>query len=378
MDSADVTRKTRIDVRDIVLIALLSAVGGVLSTYIGYLGNLINRLFGVPFGAGQLIAGLHIIWPLLARAFVGRFGAGTLTGLTKGAVELFSGGTHGVIILLVSAVEGLFVDLGLAITRKRRLVLTMITGAISSAANVFVFQAVYFSGVSATYILMMAGLSAVSGAFFGGYLAWDLERLLVASRVVRPPSDRVFRTTPSARSAQRKERVPVGRPIVDGAARAAGPRGRHVWTRNLVTMAIVLAFLAGGVYYYLEVFDPFAQPGSAKIEGDVVDPYTFVYSEWDGVETTVNTEMRGSTSYVPPQDYTGFPLHEVVARSLPEGDATTVDVIASDGYQAEYVLADLLLDEDALITLEGEDLRLIIPGMDGSYWVKQVVRIVVR
>ena len=313
MDPADVTRKTRIDVRDIVLIALLSAVGGVLSTYIGYLGNLINRLFGVPFGAGQLIAGLHILWPLLARAFVGRFGAGTLTGLTKGAVELFSGGTHGVIILLVSAVEGLFVDLGLGITRKRRLAVTMVTGAVSSAANVFVFQAVYFSGVSATYILMMAGLSAVSGAFFGGYLAWDLERLLVASRVVRPSPDRSFGST--AKRPPRKTGF-MTRPAVEGRARAATPRWRRAWTRNVITLAIVLGLLAGGVYYYLEVFDPFSAPGSARIEGEVFAPYTFVYSAWEGSETTVNTELRGSSSYIPARDYTGFP----VARSAEEGD----------------------------------------------------------
>ena len=36
----------RFGVRDLVLIALLAEAGGVLSTYIGYLGNLINRLFG--------------------------------------------------------------------------------------------------------------------------------------------------------------------------------------------------------------------------------------------------------------------------------------------------------------------------------------------
>jgi len=50
-----------LDVREIVLVALLAAVGGVLSTYVGYIGNLINRVFGVPFGAGQLIAGLHVV-----------------------------------------------------------------------------------------------------------------------------------------------------------------------------------------------------------------------------------------------------------------------------------------------------------------------------
>ena len=181
----DERTRERFGVRDLVLIALLAAAGGVLSTYIGYLGNLINRLFGVPFGAGQLIAGLHIVWSLLARLLIGRFGAGTLTGLLKGAVEFLSGGTHGVVVLLVSLVEGLLVDVGMGILPRRSLVLTMITGAVASASNVFVFQAIYFSGVSFQFILVMVGLSVVSGAALGGYLAWDVERLLVASRIVR-------------------------------------------------------------------------------------------------------------------------------------------------------------------------------------------------
>jgi len=52
--------------KDLVTIALLSALGGVLSTYIGYLGNLINHMLGVPFGAGQFLAGMHVLWIVLA------------------------------------------------------------------------------------------------------------------------------------------------------------------------------------------------------------------------------------------------------------------------------------------------------------------------
>jgi len=375
MRPVDSPRTPRIDVRDLVLIALFSAVGGVLSTYIGYLGNLINRLFGVPFGAGQLIAGLHVLWPLLARAFVGRFGAGTLTGLTKGAVELFSGGTHGVVILLVSFVEGLLIDMGLSMTRRRRLLITMVTGALSSASNVFVFQAIYFSGVSTTFILLMAGLSAVSGAFFGGYLAWDLERLLVASRVVRAPEDRVFRAAPVP-SAASSGRPAVGRPILDGHRQATRPRRRRAWARNLVTLTMVVGLLAGAAYYYVNVFDPFAAQGSMRIEGAVSAPYTFVYDTWDGAHHTVNAEIRGSATYVPLTDYHGVPVREILDRASPDPQ-TTVTVVAFDGYQAEFDL-ERLRAPDVLLVSEDGDLRLVVPGADGAYWVRQVTRFVVR
>ncbi|MDD4903884.1 MAG: ECF transporter S component [Candidatus Bipolaricaulis sp.] len=348
MNPAASEMRHRFDVRDIVLMALLSAVGGVLSTYIGYLGNLVNRLFGVPFGAGQLISGLHIVWPLLARALVGRFGAGTLTGLTKGAVELFTGGTHGVVILLVSAVEGLFVDLGLGVTRRRGLLITMIAGALASASNVLVFQAVYFSGVSASFLALMTGAALVSGAVFGGYLAWDIERVLVTSRLVRPTD-------------------------------SIEPNGRRTFGwRHAATLSVVLAFLAGGVYFYLRVYDPFPTPGAANVAGTVSAPYEFVYGEWRAEERTVRTELRGSVTYVPPADYTGVPLSLVLERAAPSERASTVRLIASDGYEARLPLSNLAENADVLLTLEGDKLRLVAPGYDGAYWVEQVVRIVVE
>jgi ABC-type thiamin/hydroxymethylpyrimidine transport system permease subunit len=343
----DETMGERFGVRDLVLIALLAAAGGVLSTYIGYLGNLINRLFGVPFGAGQLIAGLHVVWSLLARLLIGRFGSGTLTGVLKGAVEFLSGGTHGVIVVLVSLVEGLLVDVGMGILPRRSLVLTMLSGAVAAAANVFVFQAIYFSGVSVHFILVMAGLALVSGAVFGGYLAWDVERLLVASRIVR-------RT-----------------------ARAV-PAGARSWVRNAGTLLLTLALLGGGVYYYVSVYDPFAAPDEARVEGGVDAPYTFRYGDWDGQEVTVRAELRGSSTYVPPRDYIGVPLVEILERAAPRSGVTTVRAIADDGYEAVFEWEAIRSTPDVLLTVDERRLRLVAPAYDGAYWVRRVTRLVVE
>lgn len=348
VESAAGERRYRFDVRDIVLIALFSAAGGVLSTYIGYLGNLVNRLFGVPFGAGQLIAGLHIVWPLLARALVGRFGAGTLTGLTKGAVELFTGGTHGVVILLVSAVEGLFVDLGLGLTRRRSLLITMLTGALASTANVVVFQTIYFSGVAAGFLWVMILLAFVSGAVFGGYLAWDVERLLVSSRILRPAP-----------------------------ASSLCPRRVARW-RQAVILVLVFAFLAEAVCFYLGVYDPFAAKGTAAVSGSVAAPFTFAYHDWQAETVSVRAELRGSVTFVPPTDYTGVPVRLLLARAAPMLGSTSVRVIAADGYEARFTLEDLAGDPGVILVLEGDALRLVATDYDGASWVRQVVRIVVE
>lgn len=335
------------ELRDLVLVALLAAAGGVLSTYIGYIGNLINRLFGVPFGAGQLIAGLHVVWSLLARLLIGRFGSGTLTGVLKGAVEFLSGGTHGVVVLLVSLIEGLLVDVGMGVLRRRSLALTMITGAVTSASNVFVFQAIYFSGVSVHFILAMAGLSFVSGALFGGYLAWDVERLLVASRIVR-------------------------RVVHAGAAKATS------WRRHIATLVVILGLLGGGVYYYLNIYAPFSAPDEAHVEGAVDAPFTFRYSEWEGEERTVCSELRGSVTYVPAQDYLGVPLVGVLEAARPREGATAIRVVSDDGYEAALEWEAIRSNPDVLLALDDGRLRLVAPGYDGAYWVRRVTRLVVE
>ena len=342
----EVTRE-RFLVHDLVLIALLAAVGGVLSTYIGYIGNLINRLFGVPFGAGQLIAGLHIVWPLLARNIIGRFGSGTLTGAIKGLIEFLAGGTHGVVIVVVSLVEGLLVDLGMGISRRSGLLLTMIVGAIASASNVFIFQAIYFSGVSLTFILVMAGLSLISGAVFGGYLAWDLKRLLAASRLL------------PFREAERAKR-----PLR--------------WRRHAATAALVLALLAGGAYYYVAVYEPFTPPGAVRVTGDVEVPYTFVFDSWEGETATVTAELRGSVTYVPPTAYTGVLVREILGRAGPASDADRVRVIADDGFEADFDLDAVMNDEEFLLTLDEDRARLIAAAYDGGRWVERVTRIVIE
>ncbi|MFC2108857.1 ECF transporter S component [Candidatus Bipolaricaulota bacterium] len=338
----------RFDLRDLVLIALLAAVGGVLSTYIGYLGNLINRLFGVPFGAGQLIAGVHVLWPLLARAIIGKFGSGTMTGLIKGLVEFLSGGTHGIVIVLVSVIEGLFVDVGMSMSPRRSLGVMMLSGAVASGTNVFVFQAIYFAGIPPVVLLGMAGLAFISGAFFGGYLAWDLHGLLRVSNLIR--SD-------SAISQHTK---------------------KISWRRHGITLLVVLIGLAGAATYYVEVYDPFATPDAVSIEGSVSSPYVYRPSEWDGSVVTITAELRGSTMTVPPRQYTGSLLREVVVRATPEDTAATLRVIASDGYEIELEWSEVLLDEELLLTLDDGSVRLVAAAYDGAYWVQQVRRIVVR
>lgn len=330
----------RFSVRDIVLVALLASVGGTLSAYVGYLGNLINRFFGVPFGAGQVLAGLHVLWPLLAAAVVGRFGAATLTGLVKGLVEFLMGGTHGLVILLVSFVEGAFVDLG-SLAFGRSLPAFLLAGGVAAASNVFVFQTLYFSGVPWTYILFMAGLASVSGAILGGWLSHDLLSILQRAGVVRAPVMKTSRL------------------------------------RGWLAGGLALALAVGGAHYYLAVYEPFLPPDALRVEGKVEKPFRFVYGEWEEEEITLRATLEGAVTHVPEREYTGVPVGKILAHAGPLPSAQKLVTRARDGYFAEFPLPNAL-DPSLIVIQEGESLRLVAKGYSGSLWVQDLVALEVR
>ncbi|NLC38241.1 MAG: ECF transporter S component, partial [Clostridia bacterium] len=175
-------KKYYLNNRDLLIIAVLSGIGGVMSTYIGYLGNLLNRIFGIPFGAGQFVSGLHVFWFILVAGLIRRPGAASAAGLLKGVIEMLSGSTHGLAIILVSFIQGLLVDAVLLIIRRHNLTAYMLAGGISAASNVFVFQLLYFSNAPAAYIFLISGLAFISGLLLAGSFGYSVLEILLQAR----------------------------------------------------------------------------------------------------------------------------------------------------------------------------------------------------
>lgn len=350
--------------KDLVTIALLSALGGVLSTYIGYLGNMVNHIIGVPFGAGQFMAGLHVIWIMLALGITRKKGAATATGLLKGIIELFMGSTHGIVIVVVSLIQGLIPDLVLFGDRAkgdRNPTLYALAGGLSSASNVVVFYTFFLAGVPVILIAMLCMLAAASGIIFGGWLVLEMLESLEFSGMVLG-----------------KKRIVVDDPSVQESAwtdRAAAKRRAR---GAVAVMALFLAaFTVGAVYYYVVVYE-ITEPGTAEVAGLVEEPFTFRYSDFEGLEVVVNAELTGSVTHVDPQDYEGIPLGRIVEEARPQEGALEVLVSATDGYYAVFQLGDVLEDNELILTLEDGKLRIVAANYEGAYWVEDVVRVEVR
>jgi len=340
--------------KDLVTIAILSALGGGLSVYVGYLGNLINRVVGVPFGAGQFMAGLHVIWIVLAVGITKKKGVGTATSLLKGVVELFLGGTHGVVIVVVSLIQGLLIDTVLfkdSTKEKRGLIPYCFAGGISAASNVFVFQAFFFAGIPIILIMMLGMLAFASGVIFGGYISLQMMDSLEQGGLIYSSIG---------------EKKDTDKPIYIR------------YGSVIITVIFLISFTVGGVYYFHNVYEP---PGSESIgvTGEVDNEYDFVYDDFQEHEKVVLAELEGSVTYEPPRNYTGIPLNVVIDHAEPGKGTSEIRVIATDGYDRDFDLEGVMNDDEVIISYDDGEYRLVVDsrkeGYTGSDWVQDISRI---
>jgi len=308
---------------DLVKIAILSALGGVSSTFIGYLGNVVNRFVGVPFGAGQFLAGLHIFWIILGFGLTKKEGTCTMVGVLKGMAELFTGGKLGVFVIVLSGIQGIIADAVFLIVRKKNVYTFAVSGGIATALNVLVFQ-VFFAPYSALhFFVLVAAIAFVSGVAFAGVFSYNVLAVLEG-------------------------------------------REKEYSMKKVSTLAVCGVFLVGAVYYYSFVYET-----SEKIEvnGNVENPYSFYYEDFVTYETVVTAEMVGQYKYEPETEYTGIPLGVVLEKARSKG--TIVRIIAKDGYTVDFKIDAL---QGVIITKER---RLVAKGYEGSYWVRDIVGIMV-
>jgi len=119
---------------------------------------------------------------------VPRYGAATVAGLLKGAVELMLGSPHGLFVVIVSVSAGLLIDFFLLATPRRLQSFAIIVGAACAAAsNIVIFQ--LFAQLPSermifSILIGLACLAGLSGALLGGLPALLLVRTLRRAGVI--------------------------------------------------------------------------------------------------------------------------------------------------------------------------------------------------
>nr|MDO8113930.1 ECF transporter S component [Candidatus Sigynarchaeota archaeon] len=186
--SSDLEKPRRYSTRDLVVIAILAALGNVISSMLDLLKPLF-KASPVPFF--QLFGGYHLIWMALAFGITKKYGAPTFTAAIKGILEFFFWDPFfGVWVILLNLLEGAMIDVGFYIgqyikSERRRWILAGLTGntfqPIVSYSIVFYYLGKPFP--DPTILLIAMGFAVVSGALIAGLLGYQLDKVLHRSDV---------------------------------------------------------------------------------------------------------------------------------------------------------------------------------------------------
>jgi DMSO/TMAO reductase YedYZ molybdopterin-dependent catalytic subunit len=85
------------------------------------------------------------------------------------------------------------------------------------------------------------------------------------------------------------------------------------------------------------------------------------------------TDKDGETT-----TYAGVPLNDLIAKASPAANATTVVMVADDGYSAELALAEVQTCQECIVSGSEGQLRVVMPGFPGNVQVKGIVEIQIK
>ena len=174
---------------DLVVIAVLGVVFGVLNTPFGVIFQFLQTTFGP---AGQALFAPWAISMVMSAMIVRKPGAAFLNGLINGLFQVLSGNPAGLVNLGWGFALGLGVEVGLALylylagSRRINVVGAMLAGGIATGFSYAVSAIVYNYMASGADVLLWSWLGqAVAGAFQSGLVAFLLVEGLRRSGLLR-------------------------------------------------------------------------------------------------------------------------------------------------------------------------------------------------
>ena len=172
-------------VRDLVLIAVMAALGIAIKPLAVPLAHLVSTPLMIPGGA--LAGGLYMMWLVVAFALTGKYGAATLTGLVQAILVMITGvsGSHGALSLISYTAPGLLVDIVFFIIRRvpDTMPLSMLAGMLANLAGTVCVNIIFFS-LPLVPLLLSLCLAAFSGGV-GGVLSYLLLAALARYGIKR-------------------------------------------------------------------------------------------------------------------------------------------------------------------------------------------------
>ena len=146
--------------------------------------------------AGELMLGVWLIPAVVGALVIRRPGAALFTELVAANVELFLGNKWGAAVLLSAVLQGLGVELALALFRYRRfgLVVAVLGGVLAATFEITLYEwHSYVAEYSAAWKAIYLAAGMISGAIIAGVGGWALVRALARTGALNafPPGQEV-------------------------------------------------------------------------------------------------------------------------------------------------------------------------------------------
>lgn len=178
--------------RDIVIIAVIAAIAGVVNTGVGNIWYLMNSSLG-PLG-GAILQGAFMWAYILVMWLVRKPGAALLLGLIETAVEILLGNAAGIGTLGWGLTQGLGVEAVMAISNYKNYSIwaAMAAGAAASQFGT-IWTAIFYGWDPAVArdVWLAMPINLISGLVFSGLLGYYLARGLARTGLIRAASNPV-------------------------------------------------------------------------------------------------------------------------------------------------------------------------------------------
>jgi len=165
---------SRFDVYDLIIIALVAALGIASKPVIVPLSHIITGPLFIPGGVAA--GGFYMMWLVLGTGITGKRGTASLIGIVQSIIILGTGvfGYHGLFSLISYTLPGIAVDLGLIIIRHRVCCLycAFFAGILANVSGSILINLIYFRLPLVPLILSLS-VAALSGGL-GGIVAYKI------------------------------------------------------------------------------------------------------------------------------------------------------------------------------------------------------------
>ena len=173
--------------RNLALLVLLSALGGLTSLLVGYTGRVVSSFGILPLVFPQLLTGFHIVWLTIAFTVVRTQGSATFVGALKGLIETVFSSHLGPLAFLVSLTQGLTIDLVFIVLKKPRPLTICFASGLSAVSSLIIIQFLFWPVTPLATILLTYATAFFSASALSGYLTKQVMQALSSSSRFKNP-----------------------------------------------------------------------------------------------------------------------------------------------------------------------------------------------